>query len=715
MTVTSNLQSPLKVEIRDTPIRVGRDPASDVRLLHPTVSRLHALLKREGGQLSVEDLDSRFGTFVNEARIRACKVQSGDRIQFGTGVAYRVNSSGLALEEAPHGVRLTVSGITVAVNRSVPLRDRLEILLSERRKSLAVSTVLVADVSFDVAADEFVGILAPSGAGKSTLLNCLAGYLVPTSGRIVCDGNMDALEREAEYRSLLGHVPQSDIVHQSLTVRENLCYAAQLRLGADLYGAAEDEAVSQVLERVGLADHADKPVRVISGGQKKRLSVAIELLARPRLLLLDEPTTGLDPATEAALMEQLRSISRRGTTVICTTHLMDNLRLFDRVVVLGLRQGVGRVAFVDPPDNLFDAFGCGSFADLYDILASGRFTAIGGGHVSSTVPVSETPHANGSPAPTPCAPESPHSPSLTIKRTGVLPATSDIEAAPAWGQLHTILHRAFRLLWRDRGLHWSVALQPMFLGALTCVSQYAETRSTPLVFFALIVVLWMGTNNSIRDLIRERKLYVRERTAGLRGNVFLASKCIYHLLVGMVQTAILLLVIRLFAFLAEPALALELQEIFYPWLFAVFFGVYAGGIAIGLCASALVRTEETAVALLPLLILPQLLISAIGTGRIEEVFHPQNEAYPFRPLVVEFRDPKPLSLRARFVDVLSLGCFSRPGILLADPQHSTGKLSRAVLVADAAHLTVLVLGAWTAAVVTFQWAERRWSKLIDID
>src|SRR5262249_42971137 len=156
-------------------------------------------------------------------------------------------------------------------------------------------------------------------------------------------------------------------------IRENLSYAARLRLARGNAGAAVSSTIADVLERVGLTEHADRRVADISGGQSKRLSVAIELLRRPRLLLLDEPTSGLDPAREAHLMEHLRLVARRGTTVICTTHQMGNIDLFDEVVVIGLIERTGRVAYVGRADGLLAHFGSRGYADLFEVLQSGRF------------------------------------------------------------------------------------------------------------------------------------------------------------------------------------------------------------------------------------------------------------------------------------------------------------------------------------------------------
>ena len=333
-------------------------PPRPARLLHPTVSRNHATLTRCGDGINIVDHDSRFGTFVNGVRVRSVCARQGDRVQFGAATAYRIGPSGLKLDTAASGATIAAAGVAV-------------------RKG---GRPLVQEASFLIQADTFVGILGPSGAGKSTLLNCIASYHQPDEGRIVFDGGHDVAEERERYRAILGHVPQEDIVYLNLTVYENLRFAAQLQLGPEAGREGVERLVEQALERVGLSQHAKKPASVLSGGQRKRLNVAIELLKRPRILLLDEPTSGLDPASETNLMEQLRYVASRGTTVVCAIHLMENVRLLDNLIVLGVKNGVGQIAYLGPPAELLGRFRCRNFADLYELLSAGRFTplAVGG-------------------------------------------------------------------------------------------------------------------------------------------------------------------------------------------------------------------------------------------------------------------------------------------------------------------------------------------------
>ena len=335
------------VEVGQVPLTVGRSPTAGLRLIHSSVSRRHATVERTDQGMTVIDRDSRCGTFVNGARVRRLCLQVGDRVQFGTVIAYRVEPAGrLRRDQTAGGARLDISGVSLCKG------DKL----------------LVKDAGFQIGPGTFVGILGPSGSGKSTLLNCLTGFLMPAQGRVVLDGAHDMSENRDFYKACLGYVTQDDVLYRSLTARENLDFAAKLALGATRRSIEIHQTVTHVLEQVELTDHQDKVTESLSGGQKKRLSVAMELLRSPRLLLLDEPTSGLDPGVETRLMERLKLISKQGTTVVCTTHLMGSMQSFDCVIVLGLMNRVGRVAYIGPPDGLLAYFNSRSFPDLYELL-----------------------------------------------------------------------------------------------------------------------------------------------------------------------------------------------------------------------------------------------------------------------------------------------------------------------------------------------------------
>ncbi len=703
------------------PVVVGRSGEATLRLLHPTISRRHATLTRTGGGLAVEDHDSRFGTFVNGARVRSTILRRGDRVEFGSAIAYRVEADGLRLDVAAEGLELHASGLTISIPRGPGLGPLLGGLLRLGPATWRSDPIqdeerpLVRDVDFHIRPDSFVGILGPSGVGKSTILNCLAGYRVPDRGRIVFGGHRDVHAEPDDYRALLGHVPQDDVIYRTLTGRENLTYAARLRLGVKVPVSAVDAAVGEALGRVGLAEHADKPAGVLSGGQRKRLSVAIELLRRPRLLLLDEPTSGLDPAGEAHLMEQLRHLARRGTTVVCTTHLMDNLHLLDEVIVLGLADRVGRLAYAGPPDGLLSHFGCRHFADLYEALESGGFEPVGPSRVGSpdaapgpiVLPegrMSDAGRAVGAGSDTGTL-ASDHRPA-----TDGPPGGATSVAGP--GQFPIVTRRALVILRRDRGLVLAMFAQPLLLGLLVCLIQYDADKPLPLLFFAVVVSIWLGLNNSARDLVRERRHYVRDRLAGLDPGAYLGAKAMVHAIVGAGQLLVLLIVLRLVGgrVLQFEDAATRLAEVSTIRLFLVLMASYLGGVGLGLLASTLARTEEAAVAALPLLMMPQLMLSVVATGMQSRGY---DEVRPFRPLVVTAFGERDLTGPAALVGGLSMACLSRPAVLVAESPRVPG-YGAWVWLGDLCHLLLLLLVTWTLVVLAFGRTERRWLRLIDV-
>jgi ABC-type multidrug transport system ATPase subunit len=688
--------APAFVAVTDTPLEVGRAVQGGLLLRHPTVSRQHARLIRQANGLSVLDLESRFGTFVNGVRVGAACAQDGDRIQFGTTITYRVHADGLHLEPVSQGVSLAASAWEISKG----------------------GRILVRDVGFAVAADSFVGILGPSGAGKSTVLNCLAGYRRPDRGRLTFDGCHDAAAEPELYRALLGHVPQEAIDYPTLTLRENLQYAALLRLEAERGEVTADEAIEQALERLGLADHQDKPAGVLSGGQRKRLNVAFELLKRPRLLLLDEPTSGLDPASEANLMEQLQVVARRGTTVVCTTHLMDNLRLFDQVIVLGVAEGVGHVAYQGSPGELLDHFQCRNFADLYERLEQGQFS-----HESSMGPPA-TPTTAAFPANPPLAgprgtgskPDHSGSQSQGVSLQALVAPMID---SKGWSQANIVGWRALRLVLRDRWLGAVIVAQPVVLGLLACLAQFDAGSLAPIHFFCVIIALWMGMNNSARDLVKDRKVYVRERLAGLRPESYLAAKGAVFFLVGMVQLLLLLMIVRTGCRLVlVEHLAHRLQETSLIWTLLVLAACYGCGLGLGLLVSTLAKTEEAAIAALPLLIMPQILLSVVAVG---EANVPHTKERAFRPLVVTLCSPgsdvdtgqSKLPATGVLVDVVSLVCYSRPATLLLESPSISG-FGWLVGFVDFCHLTILLLGTWTVLYWAYLRAEEKWPRLIGL-
>lgn len=223
--------------------------------------------------------------------------------------------------------------------------------------------LILNGLTFNIAPGLFVGLLGPSGSGKSTLLKSCCGLDKP-QGKIRWN-QQDLYADLSQWRQKMGYVPQDDIIHADLSVEKAVTYAARLRLAPDLKEATRLALVTRVLHEVGLEDRRKVKIRRLSGGQRKRASVAVELLNRPEILFLDEPTSGQDPQLEESMMQLFRGLSRQGATVIVTTHAMASVELLDRVILLQQ----GQMVYMGPPEDMLTFFDSRSYEGVYKVLA----------------------------------------------------------------------------------------------------------------------------------------------------------------------------------------------------------------------------------------------------------------------------------------------------------------------------------------------------------
>lgn len=321
-----------------TSVIIGRDPNSYLPLNHPAVSFRHAeIFKRDGG-LFIRDLSSTNGTFVNGQRISQSPIKSGDTIQIGP-------------------FKMTYDAQQQSLAQSMRLGHRIDAIRLGRE--VANKKMILQEVNITVNPGEFIALVGGSGAGKSTLMKAMNGYEPANHGRILLDGEplYDKLDL---YRMQMGYVPQDDIIHRTLPVRLALWYAAKLRL-PDAKPAEIEARIQDVLRAVDLVEHANKPVRVLSGGQRKRVSIAVELLARPTLFFLDEPTSGLDPGLEKKMMYDMNRLADEGRTVVLVTHATANIEQCDHVAFMAY----GRLAYYGPPNDALKFYNVRDFSDIY--------------------------------------------------------------------------------------------------------------------------------------------------------------------------------------------------------------------------------------------------------------------------------------------------------------------------------------------------------------
>lgn len=435
---------------------------------------------------------------------------------------------------------------------------------------------MLQDVSLSIRGGELVAIVGGSGAGKTTLLEALAGVAPADSGRVTFD-ELDVYRNRDQVRSVLGYVPQDDIIHTELPLESTLRYAARLRLDARL-GADEVEGrILNSLVTLGLENRADTLVASLSGGQRKRASIAVEMLTEPRVFFLDEPTSGLDPATGADLLRTLRGLADRGTTVLFTTHAIQDLSLCDRVVFLA---SGGRLAFVGTVAEACRHFGVSSPEMIYERIES--------------VPPAQPPEDAGA----------------------ELADKSDMAEPPrlpgAMRQWRALTARTFETIVRNR-LTLAILLgAPTMVVAMFAVlfragafepSRLDPTSILMIIFWITFGSFFFGLTYGLLQIVTERSILRREYLVGVRLGPYLFSKLAVLLPFLVVVNALMLVGLR--ALDRLPAAS-------FPTYLSVGVTLALGAAAalsLGLLASAGVDNPSQATLALPMLCFPAVLFS----------------------------------------------------------------------------------------------------------
>jgi ABC transport system ATP-binding/permease protein len=518
----------------------GRGDEVDVLLNDPVVSRRHAMVETGDNGYRILDLHSKSGSFVNGRRFDEHDLVIGDQIQIGP---FYFAYDGRRL------IRLLRLAAGRVVGRGLTRRGQNGPLLNR--------------AGFIAEPGQFIGILGPSGAGKTTLLNALSGLRPADSGSVRFD-RTDLYNNLGQLRTLFGYVPQDDIVHTELTVAEALTFAARLRLPEGTPTPEIVKLVDHTITSLGLADRSKLKIGQLSGGQRKRVSVGVELLCRPPILFLDEPTSGLDPLAEFKLMELLRGLADTGCTVICTTHVMENVYLMDQIAVIAS----GRVVFQGPQDEARTKFGVTRLSSLYDALQVRDTTKL---------PPFEPP---------PPVERNPDEPPLTVMR----------KSRRAFS-LPILLQRQLAIFKADRKNLIILLAQPIVIGALVA---WAASDVQLDQFFAYIATLWFGCSNSAQEIVKELPIYRRERLVGLSRWSYLTSKFIWMATLTTIQALLIYATIAVGRLGAQGA---------FQWQLIGLILLAFAATGIGLTVSVLAKSAMQAVMLVPLLLIPQILFS----------------------------------------------------------------------------------------------------------
>src|SRR5438552_940065 len=511
-----------QISLDSQPLVIGRgDPHGTVDAARVdldseeiAISRVHAMIERDGEDYFLTDR-SRLGTELNGVAFTRERLVFGDRLRI-SGYIFEFTGDALRL------IHPESSGTVSAEN--------LTVLADGRR--------ILDQVSLNIAAGEFVGVLGGSGHGKTTLLNALCGINPPTSGEVRLGGV--PLADRARLREIgIGYVPQDDIVHRELTVNEAITFSAKLRLRLPPHQI--DALGSRITTRLGLAPHAHQRVADLSGGQRKRVSIAIELLAKPSILFLDEPSSGLDPATEEALMTLLQSLTLTKLTVVCTTHVLQKAYLFDRILFI---QG-GKLVFAGHTDEARRHFLLQSGMEDHGSLQHSPIERIYVLLANSPKPASEwelefrrSAFAGRAVPPLPQRQVTERDPESSTK----------LRVSP----LSTFLLLAARQWQIVRSDFWNLVFllaQPVLIGFLI---GWVSDKSALRMFLCVVATMWFGCSNGAQQIVGELPIFRRERVSGQGLNAYVLSKLGFLSTVTLAQAILLLFVTLVFTAIFHP-------------------------------------------------------------------------------------------------------------------------------------------------------------------
>lgn len=330
------------VRLDSDEIAIGRLQDNTVVLDHPQVSAHHARLVREQGTYRLLDLNSTNHTYINGLNATSQLLQVRDEIRIGP-FRFVYTGSELTQFDESEGIRIEALNLKKIGNNQ---------------------TVLLNDISLHIPTRSFVALVGGSGAGKTTLLDALSGLRPAQEGSVFYNGQ-DYYHNFAAFSTQLGYVPQDDIIHRELMVERALYYAARLRLPSDFQEEQIAQRIDEVLDDVEMKHRRRLLISQLSGGQRKRVSIALELLAKPSVFFLDEPTSGLDPGLDRKMMVLLRRLADKGHTVVLVTHATNNINVCDYVCFLA--QG-GNLAYFGPPEEARAYFKQSDFAEIYSLL-----------------------------------------------------------------------------------------------------------------------------------------------------------------------------------------------------------------------------------------------------------------------------------------------------------------------------------------------------------
>ena len=625
-------------------ITIGRLQENMVVLSHPQVSGKHARLEQVHGGYRIIDVGSTNHVYVNAQRVINQLLQPGDEIRIGP---YKFTYTGTQLtqQDESHGVRI----------------DALHL-----QKVGSKRAILLNDISIAIPSRKFVALVGGSGTGKSTLMDALNGLRPAQKGLVLYNGQ-DYYRHLAAFSTQLGYVPQDDIIHRELTVERALYYTARMRLPEDFTQKQIKQRINEVLEDVEMKHRRGMLVNKLSGGQRKRVSIALELLANPSIFFLDEPTSGLDPGLDRKMMLLLRRLADKGHTIVLVTHATNNINVCDYICFLA--QG-GRLAYFGPPNEAKAYFGKTDFAEIYSALeptednanipeeAENRFKSSPEYQKYLVGPLNQGPAGR-------------------INTSQETVAVKRPKRGNPWKQFSLLSRRYLELLKNDTGNLLILLLQAPIIAAILILMLFSggkgtfgpssiarcllnppganihipQTVSNPIscqnvvnffhdtpegqayvashggnpsqalqdfivpesgfdaqkyLFIMTFAAMMFGCINGAREIVKEAPIYRRERTVNLGITPYMFSKIVILGFLCLLQSAVLVLAVNWIAPIQQGIILPAPLEVYITLALTSL-----AGLMIGLTISAIAPNNDRAVSLIPIILIPQVIFSGL--------------------------------------------------------------------------------------------------------
>ncbi len=567
MSINQNLDEWKPYTLSNGNLSIGSSGSCDIILSPAGVAKHHATIRHSLNKTFIFDESSINGVYVN-----------GSKIPVSTGVALKnldvilIGNTKIILHDDKLFYQIFERGIRLD---AIDIVKRVRIKFKVREIS--------SHVSMTINPSEFVAFVGGSGAGKSTFMKCISGVDKPTSGTVLLNGeNLYANYENLKYN--IGYVPQDDIVFSNLTLHDMLQYAAKLRMPDNTSRKDRNQRIKEVLEIVNLSDFESSYIRQLSGGQRKRASIAVELLADPNLFFLDEPTSGLDPGTERSIMKTLRKMSQMGKTIILVTHNTLNLHLCDKVAFFG---DGGHLCFYGPPQDALTFFGVDDFVDIYTLINENQE------YWYEKFQSTQTP---------------------TVRKEVQKSKSNNIvnKKKSFFKQLIILIRRYIKLISNDFQqlliLFAQAPIVAILLSIVTTDDLYKSYDDTKAILFSIgCAAIWLGLLNSVQEICKEKVILQKEHMADLKLSAYILSKFIVQGLLAFIQSWILVFIFQKIVGTSEYSI---LIDSFWDIQIICFLSILSSA-TMGLFISAAVKNSNIAMTILPLILVPHLLFSGM--------------------------------------------------------------------------------------------------------